>query len=120
MKKTISVLLITVLLFCSAGVSTLALSGRVDKNVVEFSKKAAVDAEAEGIVLLKNDGGFLPLNGRKLNIFGTGSVYPFMGGAGSGAITSDDPVTFYDALDEEGIEYNKELRSLYEKNIGFI
>ena len=118
MKKTISVLLITVLLFCSAGVSTLALSGRVDKNVVEFSKKAAVDAEAEGIVLLKNDGGFLPLNGRKLNIFGTGSVYPFMGGAGSGAITSDDPVTFYDALDEEGIEYNKELRSLYEKNIG--
>ena len=43
MKKTISVLLITVLLFCSAGVSTLALSGRVDKNVVEFSKKATAN-----------------------------------------------------------------------------
>ncbi|MBQ6263946.1 MAG: glycoside hydrolase family 3 C-terminal domain-containing protein [Clostridia bacterium] len=117
MKKITSVLL-TVLLVFGAGVSALALSGRIDASVVENSVKAATDAEAEGIVLLKNDGGFLPLKGRKLNIFGTGSVYPFMGGAGSGAITSDDPVTFYDALDEEGIEYNAELRELYEKNIG--
>ncbi|MBQ4243545.1 MAG: glycoside hydrolase family 3 protein [Clostridia bacterium] len=116
--KIISILLIAALLISAAGVSVLALSGNVSADVVEKSKKAAVDAEAEGIVLLKNDGGFLPLNGRKLNIFGIGSVYPFMGGAGSGAITSDDPVTFYDALDDEGIEYNKELRALYEKNIG--
>lgn len=117
MKKILSIFLIIVLLVSAAGVSALALSGRIDEKVVENSKKAAVDAEAEGIVLLKNDD-FLPLDGRKLNIFGTGSVYPFMGGAGSGAITSDDPVTFYDALDEEGIEYNNELRELYEKNIG--
>ena len=103
MKKILSIFLIIVLLVSAAGVSALALSGRIDEKVVENSKKAAVDAETEGIVLLKNDD-FLPLDGRKLNIFGTGSVYPFMGGAGSGAITSDDPVTFYDALDEEGIE----------------
>ena len=118
MKKILSVLLIAIMLVSAAGISTLALSGRVDADTAENSKKAAVDAEAEGIVLLKNDNGFLPLDGKKLNIFGTGSVYPFMGGAGSGAITSDNPVTFYDALDEEGIEYNRELRELYEKNIG--
>ena len=118
MKKVLSVFLILTVLVCAAGVPALVLSGRIDAGTVENSKKAAVDAEAEGIVLLKNDDGFLPLDGKKLNIFGTGSVYPFMGGAGSGAITSDDPVTFYDALDEEGIEYNKELRGLYEKNIG--
>ena len=118
MKKLLSVLIAAVLVVTSAGISVYALSGRVSADVAALSKKAAVDAEDEGIVLLKNDEGFLPLSGKKLNIFGVGSVYPFMGGAGSGAITSEDPVTFYDALDDEGIEYNSELRELYEKNIG--
>lgn len=118
MKKIISLFLAAVLISACSFVQAYALSGRVSADVAENSKKAAVEAEAQGIVLLKNDDDFLPLNGRKLNIFGTGSVYPFMGGAGSGAITSDDPVTFYEALDEEGIEYNRELRELYEANIG--
>ena len=54
----------------------------------------------KGIVLLKNEDNLLPLKGKKLNVFGAGSVCPFLGGAGSGAITTDDPVTFYEALDE--------------------
>ena len=41
---------------------------------------------------------------------------PFFGGAGSGAITTDDPVTLYEAFEAEGIEYNTELRELYEKH----
>ncbi|MCQ2474978.1 MAG: glycoside hydrolase family 3 C-terminal domain-containing protein [Clostridia bacterium] len=118
MKKMISLFLALMLVISTVTVAACALSGNVSESVVEISKKAAIDAEAEGIVLLKNEDDCLPLNGKKLNIFGIGSVYPFMGGAGSGAITSDDPVTFYEALDEAGIEYNKELKALYEANIG--
>ncbi len=118
LKKVIAVILSILIFAGSFSAIAYALSGKVDANVVKFSKQTAIDAEAEGIVLLKNDDNCLPLNGKKINVFGIGSVYPFMGGAGSGAITSDDPTTFYEALDEAGIEYNKELKALYEKNLG--
>lgn len=118
MKKTISVILALTVVACTLSFSASALSGKVSADIAAFSKKAAIDAEAEGIVLLKNEDNCLPLEGKKLNIFGIGSVYPFMGGAGSGAITSDDPITFYEGLDEAGIEYNEELKKLYEANIG--
>lgn len=117
-KKIVSAILAMFIVFSSFSVIASALSGKVSSDVVSFSKQAAIDAEAEGIVLLKNEENCLPLNGKKLNIFGVGSVYPFMGGAGSGAITSDNPTTFYEALDDEGIEYNIELKELYEANIG--
>ena len=118
-KRIISVFLAALLISGIMTVMPSALSGTVSPDIIKISKQVAVDTEAEGIVLLKNEDNCLPLNGKKLNIFGMGSVYPFMGGAGSGAITSDDPVTFYEALDEAGIEYNQELKKLYEKNIGF-
>lgn len=117
-KKIISVILALIIVAGTLSFSASALSGKVSADIAAFSKKAAIDAEAEGIVLLKNEDNCLPLEGKKLNIFGIGSVYPFMGGAGSGAITSDDPITFYEGLDEAGIEYNKELKKLYEANIG--
>lgn len=117
-KKTVSVILALFILIGSLSVAAFSLSGNVSADVVEFSKKTAIDAEAEGVVLLKNEDSCLPLNGKKLNIFGIGSVYPFLGGAGSGAVASDDPTTFYEALDEAGIQYNNELKELYEANIG--
>lgn len=117
-RKVVSVIMALFITAGSLSVLSYALSGNVAPEVVAFSKQAAIDAEAEGIVLLKNEDNCLPLRGKKLNIFGIGSVYPFMGGAGSGAITSDDPTTFYEALDDEGIEYNTELKKLYEANIG--
>lgn len=110
------VLVITMLVSCCISVS--AYSGRIDRDIIAQTSMVARDIEAESIVLLKNENNFLPLNGKKLNVFGVGSVCPFFGGAGSGCILSENPVSFYDALDEEGIEYNKELRSLYERNCG--
>lgn len=118
-RKAIACIICISVLIYSLTVFSFALSGKVSSDVVEFSKQAAIDAESEGIVLLKNADNCLPLNGKKLNIFGIGSVYPFMGGAGSGAITSDNPITFYEALDNAGIKYNEELKQLYEANIGF-
>ena len=53
---------------------------------------------------------------KKVNVFGAASVVSLLGGAGSGAIVTHAPVYFYEALDEAGIEYNKELQALYEKN----
>ena len=93
-----------------------AVSGDVGADIIAKTRQTAVDLEAEGIVLLKNEDNLLPLEGKKLNIFGAGSVSPFYGGAGSGAITSENPVSFYDALEAEGIPYNMELRKLYEAN----
>ena len=115
--KGISILLVLTLLF-TCTVSAFAYSGRIDPDIIAETSKTALKIEAEGIVLLKNEDNVLPLDGKKLNVFGVGSVCPFFGGAGSGCITSENPVSFYDALDDRGIEYNTELRKLYEKECG--
>lgn len=117
LPKILSVVM-AVILFVTCTVSVLAYSGRIDPDIIAETSKIAMEIESEGIVLLKNEDNVLPLNGKKLNVFGVGSVCPFFGGAGSGCITSENPVSFYDALDEKGIEYNTELRALYEDECG--
>lgn len=116
--KLLSLAMAAVILLSVALPTVSATSGNIDPDIIAETSKTAVELESEGIVLLKNEDNVLPLEGKKINIFGAGSVCPFLGGAGSGAITTDDPVTFYEALDAEGIEYNTELRKLYEKNCG--
>ncbi|MBQ4603231.1 MAG: glycoside hydrolase family 3 C-terminal domain-containing protein, partial [Clostridia bacterium] len=117
MKKNLLKIISVVLAFLAAFCNTaFATSGDVDPAIIAETKETAVQIESEGIVLLKNEDNFLPLENKKVNIFGAGSVCPFFGGAGSGAITTDDPVTLYEAFEAEGIEYNAELRSLYEKH----
>ncbi len=117
MKKTFKKLLSLFLVLVLTGVAALpavALSGNLDEAIIAETSQTAVDIEGEGIVLLKNEDNVLPLADNKINVFGAGSVCPFFGGAGSGCIVSEDPVSFYDALDAEGIEYNTCLRDLYE------
>jgi beta-glucosidase len=116
--KAISILTIVSILFTYTISSVYAYSGRIDPDIIAETSKTAMKIEGEGIVLLKNEDDILPLDGKKLNVFGVGSVCPFFGGAGSGCITSENPISFYDALDEKCIEYNKELRSLYEEECG--
>lgn len=117
LNKIIAISLSLIFAF-SAFSQVLAVSGNIDRDIIAETSKTAVEVESEGIVLLKNEENILPLNGRKLNIFGAGSVCPFIGSSSSGGVVSEDPVTFYDALDEQGIEYNKDLRKLYEKHCG--
>lgn len=116
--KLLSLAMAAVILLSVALPTVSATSGNIDPDIIAETSQTAVELESEGIVLLKNEDNVLPLEGKKINIFGAGSVCPFLGGAGSGAITTDDPVTFYEALDADGIEYNTELRKLYEKNCG--
>lgn len=117
MKKLLALLLATIMMF-SVLPQAFAVSGDIDPEIIKETSKIAVEVESEGIVLLKNEENVLPLDGKKLNVFGAGSVCPFIGSSSSGGVVSDDPVTFYDALDEAGVEYNKDLRKLYEKHCG--
>lgn len=113
-RKLLSVIL-SVVLATSVLPHAFAMSGDIDPEIIAGTSQTAVQIEAEGIVLLKNEENVLPLEGKKLNVFGAGSVCPFIGGSGSGSVISEDPVTFYDALEDAGIEYNSDVRTLYEK-----
>ena len=93
----------------------------VTTPVREISAGAQADAEAlgieiaeEGIVLLQNDGGVLPLAEKKLNVFGWSSVYPVYGGTGSGALSDAyHIVDLLEGLSYGGIETNTELSDFY-------
>ena len=117
MKKKLAILLCAVLLFGALSPLALAKSGKLDADVAAETRALAVEIEEEGLVLLKNEDAALPLNGKRVNVFGAGSVVPFYGGAGSGAVTSDDPVSLYEAFDAAGIAYNQSLKALYERHV---
>ena len=52
------------------------------------------DISDEGMVLLKNNNGALPLaKGSAINVWGWGSTNPIYGGTGSGSLSKDNPTT---------------------------
>ncbi len=115
-KKFLALLLTLIIIGSEAMLGVAAVSGNISEDIVKMSSQIAVEIEQEGIVLLKNESNTLPITGKKVNVFGAASVTPFLGGASSGALTTEDPVYFYEALDEAGIVYNTELKALYEKH----
>ncbi|MBP1971655.1 beta-glucosidase [Virgibacillus natechei] len=67
----------------------------------------------EGLVLLKNENNSLPLADKKINVFGS-TAYSFKyGGGGSGSSDQTRAVNLFDALENAGIEYNRELDDYY-------
>ena len=83
------------------------------------SREVAVSAQAEGSVLLENNGA-LPLSGneRRVSVFGTASVNPAYGGTGSGEGNRETVTDLFTALECEGFSVNPVLRSFYEKMAG--
>ena len=73
------------------------------------------DISDEGMVLLKNDNGALPLaKGSAINVWGWGSTNPIYGGTGSGSLSKDNPTTtLLDGLHNAGFTTNDELTNLY-------
>ncbi|MBE5921376.1 MAG: beta-glucosidase [Lachnospiraceae bacterium] len=68
------------------------------KAHIELSKNAA----KEGMVLLKNDGGVLPLSaGSKIALFGKGSFDYVKGGGGSGDVTVSYVRNLYEGLKQQ-------------------
>ena len=73
------------------------------------------DISDEGMVLLKNNNGALPLaKGSAINVWGWGSTNPIYGGTGSGSLSKDNPTTtLLDGLHNAGFTTNDELTNLY-------
>lgn len=69
----------------------------------------------EGIVLLKNEENLLPLQEKKMNVFGVSSFNFRYGGGGSGGSDTSRAITLYKGLEEAGISYNNNLKEFYEE-----
>lgn len=85
-----------------------------DESIVSATELGETIAD-EGIVLLKNDGGNLPLaSGDNVNVFGWASTNPCYGGTGSGSLSDEFPlVSLLDGLRNAGLTPNQELIDFY-------
>ncbi|MDR1184872.1 MAG: glycoside hydrolase family 3 C-terminal domain-containing protein [Coriobacteriales bacterium] len=96
---------------------TLDSDSPVAPAALENAKAVARDISDEGIVLLKNEGGALPLvsdgGTPKINVFGLSSCNIRYGGGGSGGADQSRSVNLYQGLENAGIEYNENLYELY-------
>ncbi len=100
--------------FATEGIKTkkdsLSYANEVNKKICE-----------EGFVLLKNEGGVLPLKTsssakKKISVFGKNSVNLVYGGSGSGAGDLTGAKTIYESLTAADYEYNQQLKSFYESS----
>lgn len=65
------------------------------KKHIDLSRRAAT----EGMVLLKNNNGILPLSpGKKIVLFGRGQIDYIKGGGGSGVVSSDYTRSIYEGM----------------------
>ncbi len=88
------------------------LVGQTTQEVTEREtehRKLARRAAAEGFVLLKNEGGFLPLpKGSRIGLYGAGAVKTVKGGTGSGDVNERDCVSIYQGMVNAGYEVTSE------------
>ena len=75
--------------------------------------KIAEEIANEGIVLLKNADGLLPLTGGKLNVFGYAAYNIRYGGSGSGGGDASSATDLFAGLSNAGIAYNETLDAFY-------
>ncbi len=64
----------------------------------DYSRGVARRLAADGMVLLKNEGGTLPLAGAKLAVFGANTKNPIATGKGSAGVVSPPPVSVLEGL----------------------
>ncbi|MBQ9521720.1 MAG: glycoside hydrolase family 3 C-terminal domain-containing protein [Oscillospiraceae bacterium] len=108
-------------LICSGPMSTMldlvTGKGTIEETTAAEAKELAIQIAREGIVLVENRGGFLPMaSGDKLNVFGWASTAACYGGAGSGGLNDAyTKVTPLQSLKDAGIETNTELTNFYVK-----
>ena len=81
------------------------------------SLRIAEELENEGIVLLRNEYGTLPLeSGTKVNLFGYGSVDPIYGGTGSGSGDTSKNIDVVKGLENAGLTVNTALVDFYKSS----
>ncbi|MGN1022822.1 MAG: glycoside hydrolase family 3 protein [Lachnospiraceae bacterium] len=80
----------------------------------ENSREVTKEIAEEGMVLLKNEDGALPLaKGTKLNVFGWASTNPVYGGTGSGSVDTSKAITLLQGLTDAGFELNDDISDFY-------
>ncbi len=89
------------------------------KKILDWKKylETAAGAAAEGIVMLKNDNGALPLSKEEVvSVFGRIQLHYYKSGTGSGGMVNVSKVTgILDGLLESGVKLNEELLNVYKK-----
>jgi beta-glucosidase len=90
-------------------------SGTISEDTSAEATALCEEIADEGIVLLKNENGALPLDGEtKLNVFGWSSTNPVYGGTGSGSLSAAYPtVSLLEGLTNAGFEVNQDLVDFY-------
>ena len=113
--------LIVVNLICTGPMATLLTQSlgkpvaKIDEATTKEATELVTEICREGITLLKDEDNILPLQNKKINVFGWSATNPCYGGTGSGALNQSYPtVTFLDSLKAAGIEYNEDLIKFYE------
>lgn len=128
-KVCIIVTAVVLVIVLALNVAVGIMHEQIDKWVVGY-KEGGDDALAaraggallseqiqeEGTVLVKNDDNTLPLDKSvdKVNIFGWAASDWVVSGSGSGQVHSPDAHVLTDAFDRYGVQYNKDLMSMYE------
>ena len=95
-SRCLAGLLTLILTVTTLGTSLVeASTGDIDAAIVAESLQVAKQVEAEGIVLLKNEDGVLPLAAEQaVSVFGSAAIDPYYGSSGSGSIKSDTMIGF--------------------------
>ncbi len=104
MKRLLCLTLSMILLCGCAGAERWesVFSGVAELKAAGLEK--AREVEEEGIVLLKNEGGVLPLAaGSRVSLFGITCVDPVYGGTGSGAVEVGSAADFVRSFEEAGL-----------------
>ena len=90
-------------------------SGTLSEETMASASELGNQISDEGMVLLKNQTGTLPLAGTtKVNVFGWASTNPVYGGTGSGSLSATQEVTsLLGGLANAGFETNQDLSNFY-------
>ena len=97
-------------------VITMATAERheLSQETIDRTNQLAVSIENEGITMLQNEDGALPLEPGNVNVFGWASTNPIYGGTGTGSLSDAyETVSLLDGLEMAGYAVNEELTSFY-------
>lgn len=89
---------------------------QAERDYERAHREIARRAAADGMVLLKNEGGLLPFApGARLALYGAGAVATVKGGTGSGDVNSRKTISVYEGLKEAGFTIaNEDWISAYQ------
>lgn len=94
-------------------------SYKTEQDRLDALHETGTNISREGITLLKNDHGTLPISSSsKISVFGQDAVDPLYGGVGASAIDSSSVYSLKESLTKAGLKVNPTLWNFYEKGEG--